>query len=130
MFCNFCEKSENSKCPPFLVTQNFFENWNGYPAEIFCESKISSKLLYLAWFSRYKHFCLLQFLAKNSKIQNGHHFWRDKFFWKNVLINQQRYRGSKILSKSFYLTRFTRYKHFCVLQFLAKNFKIQNGRHF
>ena len=32
MFCNFCEKFENSKWSPFLVRQNFFENRHGYSA--------------------------------------------------------------------------------------------------
>ena len=36
MFCNFCEKFENSKWPPFLATQKFFQNWvttlQRYPA--------------------------------------------------------------------------------------------------
>ena len=58
VFCNFCEKFENSKWPPFLARQNFFENWDKYSAEIPCGSKISSKSLYLARFSRYKHFCV------------------------------------------------------------------------
>ena len=26
MFCNFCEKFENSKWPPFLARQKFFQN--------------------------------------------------------------------------------------------------------
>ena len=58
LFCNFCEKFENSKWPPFLARQNFFENWDNYYAEIPCGSKISLKSLYLARFSRYKHFCV------------------------------------------------------------------------
>ena len=56
-FAIFAQKFENSKWPPFLARQNFFENWHGYSAEIPCGSKISSKSLYLARFSRYKHFC-------------------------------------------------------------------------
>ena len=127
MFCNFCEKFENSKWPPFLARQNFFENWHGYSAEIPCGSKISSKSLYLARFSRYKHFCVLQFCEKfeNSK-------W-PPFFARNFLFeNWHGYSaeipcGSKISSKSLYLAGFLRYKHFYVLQFLRK---IQNGRHF
>ena len=70
---------------------NFFENWHGYSAEIPCGSKISLKSLYVAGFSRYKHFYVLQFLQKNSKIQNGRHFWRDKFFLKIGMATQQRY---------------------------------------
>ena len=56
--------------------------WDSRSAEIPCGSKISSKSFYLAQFSRYKHFYVLQFLRKNSKIQNGRHFWQDKIFLK------------------------------------------------
>ena len=56
VFCDFCEKFENSKWPPFLAEQNIFDNWISYSAEGPYESKILSKLLYLARFSRYKHF--------------------------------------------------------------------------
>ena len=50
---------------------------------------------------------------KNSKIQNGRHFGRDK----NVLKNWDGYSaeipcGSNILLKSLYLAQFSRYKHF------------------
>ena len=58
VFCTFCEKFENSKWPPFLTRKIFLENWDGYYAELPCGSNISSKSLYLAWFSRYKHFCV------------------------------------------------------------------------
>ena len=103
MFCNFCEKFENSKWRPFFARKAFFENWHGYSAEIPCGSKISSKSLYLARFLRYKHFYMFCNFAKNSKIQNGRHFLRENlFFWKLA-------RGSKISSKSLYLARFSRY---------------------
>ena len=54
---------------------NIFENWVTYPEEVPCRSKILSKLLYLPWFLKYKHFCGLDFfqkfkMAKNSKIQS------------------------------------------------------------
>ena len=65
LFCNFCEKFENSK----WRDKFFFENWDGYSAEIPCGEKISSKSLYLARFSRYKHFCVLQFLQKIRKFK-------------------------------------------------------------
>ena len=51
----------------FGETIFFLKNWVGYSGEIPCGSKISSKLLYLARFSRYKHFCVVQILVKNSK---------------------------------------------------------------
>ena len=99
-FAIFAQKFENSKWPPFLARGNFFENWHGYSAEIPSGSKISSKSLYLARFSRYKHFCVLQFCEKfeNSK-------W-PPFFARNFLFeNWHGYSaeipcGSKI-SRSF-----------------------------
>ena len=69
----------------------FFANWDNYFGEIPCGSKISSKLLYLARFSRYKHFYVFAIFAKNSKIQNGRHFWRDKFFFEIGIATLQRY---------------------------------------
>ena len=120
MFCNFCEKFENSKWPPFLARQNVFENWHGYSADIPCGSKISSKSLYLAGFSRYKHFYVLQFLRKIRKFKMADIFGEKIFFqnWDNYSAEIPC--GSKISSKSLYLARFSRYKHFCVLQFLRK----------
>ena len=118
MFCNFCEKFENSKWPPFLVRQIFFENWHGYSAEIPSGSKILSKSLYPARFSRYKHFLCFAIFVKNSK-------WLPFFARQNFFENWHGYSaeipcGSKISSKSLYLAQFSRYKHFYVLQFLRK----------
>ena len=121
MFCNFCEKFENSKWPPFLASQNFFQNWDNYSAELPCGSKISSKSLYLARFSRYKHFCVLQFLRKFRKFKMAAILGEINFFFENwENYSAERSCGSKISSKLFYLVRFSRYKHFCVLQFLRK----------
>ena len=120
MFCNFCEKFENSKWPPFLARQNFFENWHGYSADIPCGSKNSSKSLYLAGFSRYKHFYVLQFLRKIRKFKMAAIFGEIKFFQNWDIYCAEIPCVSKISSKSLYLARFSRYKHFCVLQFLRK----------
>ena len=48
--------------------------------------------------------------AKNSKVQNGRHFWRDKKILKITIATQQNFLKIKIST----------------LQFLRK---IQNGRH-
>ena len=118
MFCNFCEKFENSKWPPFLARQKFFQNWHNYSAEIPCGSKISSKSLYLARFSRYKHFCVLQFLRK---FKMAAIFAETKFFFKIGKTTPLRYpAGQKFRIKLLYLAGFSRYKHFCALQFLRK----------
>ena len=67
VFCIFCKKFKNQKWPPFWARQKYFENWDGYSAEIVCGSNFSSKSLYPPRFSRYKHFCVLEIFAKNSK---------------------------------------------------------------
>ena len=86
VFCNFHEKfEENSKWQPFLARQAFFKNWVNYSAEIPYGSKISSKSLYLA-----AYLCFAIFV-KNSKIQNGSHFWQDKHFLKIGFPTLQRY---------------------------------------
>ena len=120
MFCIFCKKFENSKWPPFLARQNFFENWHGYSAKIPCGSKISSKSLYLAGFSRYKHFYVLQFLRKIRKFKMAAIFGETNFFENRHGYPAEIPCGSKISSKSLYVVRFSRYKHFYVLQFLRK----------
>ena len=98
----------------------FFDILVNYSAEISYESKISSKSLYLARFSRYKAFLCFAIFVKNSKIQNGHHFWRDKIFENWVYYSAEISYGSKILSKLLHLARFSKKN--------LKNFI--NGRHF
>ena len=120
MFCNFCAKIRKFKMAAIFGKTKFFENWHGYSAEISCGSKISLKSLYLAWFSRYKHFYVLQFCEKfeNSKWPP---FFARKFFFENWHgYSSEIPCGSKISSKSLYLAEFSRYKHFYVLQFLRK----------
>ena len=120
MFCNFCEKFENSKWPPFLARQIFFKNRHGYSAEIPCGSKISSKSLYLVRFSRYKDFYVLQFLRKIRKFKMAAIFCEKIFFLNRHGYSAEIPCGSKISSKSLYLVRFSRYKDFYVLQCLRK----------
>ena len=116
----FYETFENSKWPPFFVRQIFFENWHAYSPEIPWRSKISSKSLYLAGFSRYKYFYVLQFLQKIRKFKMAAIFGETNFFENKHGYSAQVPCGSKISSKSLYLVRFSRYKHFYVLQFLRK----------
>ena len=46
--------------------------------------------------------------GKNSKIQNGRHFWGGKIFENYQEYNAQIPCGSKILTKSLYLARLRR----------------------
>ena len=72
--------------------QFFFENWVSYSAGVTCVSKNSLKLLYLAQFSRYKHFCVLK---KNLKFKMAaklgkaslHRYPVDKNFAEIPLVN-------------------------------------------
>ena len=98
----------------------FCKNWHGYSGEIPCGSKISSKSLYLAGFSRYKHFYGLQFLRKIRKFKMAAIFGETKFCENWHGYSAEIPYGSKISSKSLYLAGFSRYKHFYVLQFLGK----------
>ena len=80
MFCHFGEKFENSKWPPFLGRGKFFEN---------CK-----KLHFLGtlWVENFDVIALSRTVKeieanlcfaifdKNSKIQNGRHFWEGKIF--------------------------------------------------
>ena len=130
MFCNFCEKFENSKWPPFLARQNFFENWHGYSADIPCGSKISSKSLYLAGFSRYKHFCVLQFLRKFRKFKMAAIFGETKFFWKLGKVLRRDILWVKNFVEIALSSTVFEIEAFLCFAIFAKILKIQNGRHF
>ena len=91
MFCNVAKNSKIQNGRHFLKEIFFFENWHGYSAEIPCGSKISSKSLYLAGFSRYKHFYVLQFLRKIRKFKMAAIFGETKFFLKIGMATLQRY---------------------------------------
>ena len=82
VFCHFGQKFENSKWPPFLGRGKFFKNYQEYNAQIPCGSKILTKSLYLARLRRF---------GKNSKIQNGRHFWGGENFLKIAKITFLRY---------------------------------------
>ena len=120
MFCNFAKNSKIQNSRHFLREILFFENWHGYSAGIPCGSKILSKSLYLAGFSRYKHFYGLQFLRKIRKFKMAAIFGETKFFENWHGYSAEIPCGSKISLKSLYLAGFSRYKHFYVLQFLQK----------
>ena len=75
----------------FGKTNFFFENWHGYSAEQPCGSKILSKSLYLARFSRYKHFYVLQFCEKIRKFKMAAIVCEKFFFLKIGMATLQRY---------------------------------------
>ena len=103
------------------MRQNCFENWNDYSADIPYGSKILLKSLYLAQFSRYKHFCVFSIFAKNSKWPSF--LVRQKFFenWDDYSADIPC--GLKASSKTLSVVRCSRYKLLHILQFFAENSK-------
>ena len=101
----------------------FCEIWAEYLANVPWDSKISTKLLYLAPLMRYKQFCVF---VENSKIQNGHLFRKWKyFFYLGRLSYTMEVENFNEITLSRTVNR--NYKQFCVF---AENLKIQNGHHF
>ena len=66
------------------------------------------------------HFFVLQFLRKIRNIKMAAILGKANFFGNWDGFSEEIPCGSKISSKSLYLARFLRYKHFCVLQLLGK----------
>ena len=91
---------------PILGETKIFENRDGYSLEIPCGPKISSKSLYLAQFSRYKHFRVLQFLQKIQKFKMAPILGETKIFENRDGYSLEIPCGPKISSKSLYLARF------------------------
>ena len=81
VFCHFWQKLENSKWPPFLGRGNFFENCRVHSfdtlwVENFDEIALSHTVKEIE-----ANLCFAIF-GKNSKIQNGRHFWGGENFLK------------------------------------------------
>ena len=72
MFCHFWQKFENSKWPPFLGRGKFFENCQEYNAQIPIALSRTVKEIEA-------NLCFA-ILGKNSKNQNGRHFWGGEIF--------------------------------------------------
>ena len=89
MFCHFWQKFENSKWPPFLGRGKFFENCKDFLdtlwVENFDEIALSRTVKEIEG-----NLCFAIF-GKNSKIQNGRHFWGGENFWKIAKITFLRY---------------------------------------
>ena len=78
MFFHFGQKFENSKWPPHVGRGKFFENCRVHSldtlwVENFEEIARSGTVMEILCFAIF---------GKNSKIQNGRHFWGGENFWK------------------------------------------------
>ena len=86
MFCHFWQKFENSKWPPFLGRGKFFlHSLDPLWIENFAEIALSRTVKEIE-----ANLCFAIF-GKNSKIQNGRHFWGGEIFLKIANITFLRY---------------------------------------
>ena len=91
MFCHFWQKFENSKWPPFLGRGKFLKKLptvqcsDTLCVENFAEIALSRMVKEIE-----ANLCFTIF-GKNSKIQNGRHFWGGENFLKIAKITFLRY---------------------------------------
>ena len=91
MFCHFWQKFKNSKWPPFLGRGKYFGklqrlHWlDTLCVENFAEIALSRTVKEIE-----ANLCFAIF-GKNSKIQNGRHFWGGEIFLKIANITFLRY---------------------------------------
>ena len=91
MFCHFWQKFENSKLPPFLGRGKFLEKLP------------RAQCLDILWVKNFDEIALsgtvkeieanlcFAIFGKNSKIQNGRHFWGGEIFLKITKSTMLRY---------------------------------------
>ena len=91
MFCHFWPKFENSKWPPFLGRGKFFGK---LPRVHFSDTlwveNFDEMALSLTVKEIEANLCFAIF-GKNSKIQNGRHFWEEEIFLKIAKSTLLRY---------------------------------------
>ena len=80
MFCHFGQKFENSKWPPFLGRGKFFLNCQEYNAQIPCGVENFDEIALSRTVKEIEANLCFAILGKNSKIQNGRHFWGGENF--------------------------------------------------
>ena len=129
MSCYFWQKFENSKWPPFLGRGKFFENCEEYIAWIPCGSKISTKSLSRTVKEIEANLCFAIF-GKNSKIQNGRHFWGGENFLKLPRGHFSDTLGDENVAEIALSCTVKEIEGNLCFAIFGKNSKIQNGRHF
>ena len=83
LFFYFWQKFENSKWPPLLGKGNFFLH--------FLDTLLVENFNKITLFCTVKASLCFSILGKNSKIQNGCHFWGGESFLKIAKITFLRY---------------------------------------
>ena len=90
MFCHFWQKFENSKWPPFLGRGKFFKITRVQCSDTLWVENFDEITLSRTVKEIEANLCFAIF-GKNSKIQNGRHFWGGENFLKIAKIALLRY---------------------------------------
>ena len=125
MFCHFWQKFENSKWPPFLGRGKFFENCKEYIPEIPCGFKNFDEIALSRTVKEIEANSCFAIFGKNSKIQNGCHFWGGGNFFENC--KEYIPENFDEIALSHTVKEIEANSCFAIF---GKNSKIQNGRHF
>ena len=112
MFCHFWQKFENSKWPPFLGRGKFLENYQEHNVDTLWVENFDEIALSRTVKEIEANLCFAIF-GKNSKIQNGRHFWGGENFWKIAKITFLRYPVGR---------KFRRNRSICTVKEIEANF--------
>ena len=123
---------KNSKWPPFLAGQKFFENWVTYfkLAELPCGSKYFVKIALSGMVVEIQAFLCFVLLKKNWKIQNGRHFWHMKYLLKLGKASRHRYPVGQIFCRNRSISHGFRNTSIFVFCIFEKKSIVENGHHF
>ena len=94
MFCHFWPKFENSKWPPFWGGENFLKIERLHSLDTLWVENFDKIALSRTVMEIEGNLCFAIF-GKNSKIQNGHHFWGGENFLKIAKSTFLRYPVSR-----------------------------------
>ena len=119
MFCHFWQKFENSKWPPFLPRIQWKHLW----VENF-EIPLSRTVKEIE-----ANLCFAIF-GKNSKIQNGRHFWGGEIFFKIAKNTMLKHLWVENFDEIVLSRTVKEIEANLCFAIFGKNSKIQNGRHF
>ena len=91
MFCHFWQKFENSKWPPFLGRGKFLEKLPRVQCLDTLWVKNFDEIALSGTVKEIEANLCFAILGKNSKIQNGRHFWGGENFFKITKSTMLRY---------------------------------------
>ena len=131
MFCNFLQKIQKMNMATIFGMTKIFRILGSLLCRDTLWVKSFIEIARSCTVFKIQAFLCFAIFVKNSKIQNGHQFWRDKIFWKIGLTTlqiypmDQKFRRNRSISHGFQDTGIIVFCNFC-----EKFDKIQNGCQF